>query len=273
MSIGIGDRTFWSILAFLVILGGCSTSGVFRSSVFRKTGVYHTIRPGETLYRISRTYGVDLDELVKVNHIFKAGSITKGTRLYIPGAKQVLIVPKRKKRVVLSPTKSPKWPRRRVVRRNHTSPSLDPAETKKLSKNKRKGLRRLARVTLPAEVDFVWPIKGKLISVFNNKGRQKHQGIDIASVVGASVLAAEDGFVLFSGKGPGGYGNMVVLRHVGGFHTIYAHNSKNKVKKGDKVRQSEVIALVGGIRGNRNPHVHFEIRFKTKPKDPLFYLP
>ena len=52
-----------------------------------------------------------------------------------------------------------------------------------------------------------------------------------------AVRAAEDGYVIFSDKGPGGYGLMVILRHPNGFHTIYAHNSENVVKKGAKVRQ------------------------------------
>lgn len=267
LSIGFGDRTFWGGVAFLVFLGGCATP-----DVFRKTGVYHTIRAGETLYRISRTYGVELDELVKVNHISDPRSIAKGTRLYIPGANQLLTVSKRRKRTASAGGKSPEWPGKRKVRQDNSLQSSSRITTKNSSKKKGR-VRHLARVTLPAEVDFVWPVKGKLLSVFNNKGRQKHQGIDIASVSGGSVRAAEDGYVLFSGRGPGGYGNMVVLRHVGGFHTIYAHNSKNNVEKGDKVRQSEVIALVGSVRRNRVPHVHFEIRFKTKPRDPLFYLP
>ena len=100
-----------------------------------------------------------------------------------------------------------------------------------------------------------------------------HQGIDIGGPAGTPIRAAEDGIVIFSDRGPGGYGVMVIVRHANGFHSIYAHNEKNLVKKGQKVRQGEAIALVGRTGRASGPHLHFEIRNRTVPKDPLFYLP
>ena len=128
-------------------------------------------------------------------------------------------------------------------------------------------------MSLPAEVDFVWPLKGKVTSFFGRRGKRKHQGVDIAAPRGTPIRAAEAGVVIFSDNGPGGYGRMVILRHPNGFHTIYAHNSKNLAEKGRRVRQGEVIAQVGSTGRATGPHLHFEIRNRTQAKDPLFYLP
>ncbi|MFQ5694191.1 MAG: LysM peptidoglycan-binding domain-containing M23 family metallopeptidase [Nitrospinota bacterium] len=238
-------------MALCLLLAGCSAAGLFR-----RPGVYHVIRPGETLYRISRTYGVDLETLVKVNHIADARRIVAGTRLFIPGARRTLRVPPPRRRAAgRAPSqRPPPWPGR-----ERKAPKPPPAPT--------------GRVALPAEVDFNWPVRGRVTSLFGRRGKSVHQGIDIAAKTGTPIQAAEDGLVIFSGRGPGGYGFMLILRHPNGFHTIYAHNHKNLVRKGQRVRQGEVIGLVGSTGRSTGPHLHFEIRNRTKPKDPLFYLP
>ncbi len=266
-------RSPWVGCALLLLLGGCSVAGVFR-----KPGAYHTIQPGETLYRIARTYRVDLDELVKVNHIADSRRIDVGTRLFIPRAVRVLKVPPRRKpprreRTDQVSRKTPTWPGRRNVERESSRRSSSGSRVPSTALRTAKPPKQVARVTLPAEVDFIWPVKGKISSFYGKRGKRRYQGIDIVAATGTPVRAAEDGYVIFSGKGPGGYGLMVILRHPKGFHSIYAHNSKNIVKKGSKVRQGEVIALVGETGRIDGPHLHFEIRNRTKPKDPLFYLP
>ena len=261
-------RSPWVGCALLLLLGGCSVAGIFR-----KPGVYHTIQPGETLYRIARTYRVDLDELVKANHIADFRRIVAGTRLFVPRAVQVLKVPPRRKRTAQVSRKTPTWPGRRNVVRESSKRSSSRSRVTSTAPRTVKPSKLVARVTLPAEVDFIWPVNGKVSSFFGRRGKRRHQGIDIAAATGTPVRAAEDGYVIFSDKGPGGYGLMVILRHPNGFHTIYAHNSENVVKKGVKVRQGEVIARVGKTGRASGSHLHFEIRNRTKPKDPLFYLP
>ena len=256
-------RMGWVLGALLLVLGGCSLAPVFRSP-----GVYHTIRPGETVYRIARTYGVELDVLVKANHIVDARRIVAGTRLYVPGASRRLRVPPIRRgtsgRSRLA--KIPPWPgRKREVQR----PAAKPAPPRKSAPRR----ERVGKVSLPAEVDFVWPLKGKVTSFFGRRGKRKHQGVDIAAPRGTPIRAAEAGVVIFSDNGPGGYGRMVILRHPNGFHTIYAHNSKNLAEKGRRVRQGEGIAQVGSTGRATGPHLHFEIRNRTQAKDPLFYLP
>lgn len=247
-------RTGWAVVALLFLLYGCSVAGLFRPR-----GVYHTIRPGETLYRISRTYGVELDALVKANHIADARRIIAGTKLFIPGVRRAIGVPPARRRAPgrrASIPKTPSWPGRRGETQKRPPPK---APTGKLA--------------LPAEVDFIWPVKGRIASYFGRRGKRSHQGIDIVATRGTPIRAAEDGLVIYSDRGPGGYGLMVILRHPNGFHSVYAHNHKNLARKGQKVRQGEAIALVGSTGRSSGPHLHFEIRNRAKPKDPLFYLP
>lgn len=121
---------------------------------------------------------------------------------------------------------------------------------------------------------FSWPVKGVLTSRFGRRNGRPHEGIDISVKDGMIVVAAAPGRVIFSGKGDG-YGNMVVIKHEGNFTTVYAHNSRNLVAKGKFVERGDRIAEAGhtgNVRGN-GPVVHFEIRIRNKPVDPLGYLP
>lgn len=92
-------------------------------------------------------------------------------------------------------------------------------------------------------------------------GRIKpHKGIDLAAPIGTSIKAASDGTVEFSDWSSGGYGNLVVLRHAGGWTTRYGHAYKLLVVKGQKVKAGQAIAEVGSTGRSTGPHLHFEIR-------------
>jgi len=118
-----------------------------------------------------------------------------------------------------------------------------------------------------------WPVKGKITSRFGlRKGRQ-HDGIDIAAKKGTKIVAAGSGKVIFSGKGPTGYGNMIIIKHSSNYVTVYAHNSKNRVRVGKRVKKGETIGYVGSTGRSTGPHLHFEIRKKLVPQNPLKYLP
>ena len=80
------------------------------------------------------------------------------------------------------------------------------------------------------------------------------------------------GVVIYSDNGIRGYGNMIVLAHGDDIFTVYAHNSKNKVDKGDRVDKGETIALIGNTGRSTGPHLHFEIRVKNKVRNPAQFL-
>lgn len=95
-----------------------------------------------------------------------------------------------------------------------------------------------------------------------------HGGIDIASRHRAEVMAALEGRVQFAGE-KGGYGRVIVVENENGYETVYAHLSKMFVKKGNKIKQGDLIGLVGSTGHATGPHLHFELRKDGKRVDPL----
>jgi murein DD-endopeptidase MepM/ murein hydrolase activator NlpD len=120
---------------------------------------------------------------------------------------------------------------------------------------------------------FIWPVDGKVIAKFGPASDNlRNDGINIAAPVGAPVKASADGVVAYAGNELRGFGNMILLRHAGGWVTAYAHNSSLLVKKGDKVRQGQTIARVGSSGSVEFAQLHFELRQGTKAVDPLKVL-
>ncbi len=120
---------------------------------------------------------------------------------------------------------------------------------------------------------FIWPVPSskRVSSRFGMRRGRHHDGVDIPAVTGSSIIASADGEVVVSGW-MNGYGRVVVVKHQNGYHSVYAHNSKNYVKKGQRVSQGEVIAKVGSTGRSTGPHLHFEIRRKNKVRNPARYL-
>jgi len=95
-----------------------------------------------------------------------------------------------------------------------------------------------------------------------------HKGIDLAAPKGTPIYASADGTIHFAGTGTG-YGLYIRLRHDGGVETRYGHCSQLLVKKGDKVKKGQIIALVGSTGVSSGSHLHFEVRINGEAVDPL----
>jgi murein DD-endopeptidase MepM/ murein hydrolase activator NlpD len=101
-----------------------------------------------------------------------------------------------------------------------------------------------------------------------------HKGIDIAAPIGTPIVAAADGKVISAGWNSGGYGNLVKIKHFDGSITLYAHNSKILVRRGQWVKQGQQIAKMGSTGFSTGPHLHFEIHPKGKQAvNPIALLP
>lgn len=98
-----------------------------------------------------------------------------------------------------------------------------------------------------------------------------HTGIDFAASTGTPFVAAKDGVVTAAEYHPA-YGNMVIIDHGGGFSTLYAHASQLKVSVGQKVKQGQVVSLVGSTGYSTGPHAHFEIRINGQHVNPMDYI-
>lgn len=216
------------LLALALLVAGCASS--------RGDTVVHVLKPGETIYRLSRYYGVPVRDIVRANRIRDVSSVPVGARLVIPGARR-------------------KPPERSIALASYTPTVPD--------------LR--ARAQREAALDFGWPIRGELSSRYGWRSGRRHEGIDISARSGSKIRAAEAGRVILSGK-LGGYGRVVIVKHAGRYSSVYAHNRRNRVKKGTFVEKGEVIAEVGSTGNASGPHLHFEIRRDRKPEDPLAFL-
>lgn len=124
------------------------------------------------------------------------------------------------------------------------------------------------------EIEWIWPIAGKLLATFNEggAGQEASKGVDIGGKIGDPVQAAAAGKVVYSGSGLRGYGNLVIVRHNATFLSAYAHNSRILVKEGQTVTRGQKIAELGNSDTDQ-PKLHFEVRQQGKPVDPLKFLP
>jgi lipoprotein NlpD len=123
------------------------------------------------------------------------------------------------------------------------------------------------------DLKLIWPVRGKLSSRFGWRNGRGHDGIDIPAKPGTLIVAAAAGRVIHSGRGLGDYGRVVIVKHEGYYSTVYAHNRRNRVEKGEFVEKGEVIGEVGSSGNASGSHVHFEVRHNRKPLNPLLFLP
>lgn len=98
-------------------------------------------------------------------------------------------------------------------------------------------------------------------------GARRHSGVDLKTKPNDEIYAAFDGVVVASGPYYG-YGNCIRIKHAYGLETLYSHQSKNMVKKGDKVKAGQVIGLTGRTGRATTEHLHFEVSFDGKRLDP-----
>jgi lipoprotein NlpD len=229
-----------------------------------KRGVYHKVRKGETLWRICYTYQANMKKVCRANRIKDPAHLVVGQEIFIPGAKSArrVKVPQPEapsgtaggKKKSTSTAKTGKEPR----------PSGGAAAPKPAPP--RKG-------SSSAKLSFIWPVKGPVTSWFGARKGRPHDGIDIAAPKGTPIRAAEKGKVIYSDNGISGYGNLIIIQHSGGFHTVYGHNSRNRVDVDEQVNKWQVIAEVGNTGRASGYHLHFEIRKNERAVDPMQYLP
>ncbi|BAQ62405.1 putative peptidase [Geminocystis sp. NIES-3708] len=121
---------------------------------------------------------------------------------------------------------------------------------------------------------FIWPAQGVFTSGYGWRWGRMHKGIDVAGPVGTPIVAAAEGEVISAGWNSGGFGNLVKIQHLDGTVTLYAHNSKIHVRRGQFVKQGQHIANMGSTGFSTGPHLHFEIHPQgQKAVNPIALLP
>jgi murein DD-endopeptidase MepM/ murein hydrolase activator NlpD len=121
---------------------------------------------------------------------------------------------------------------------------------------------------------FSWPVNGSTLSKFGPKAGGRHNdGINIGAPLGTPVRASAAGEVVYTGNNVAGFGNLVLIRHSGGYATAYAHVQNPSVARGDHVTAGQAIAQIGKTGNVSTPQLHFEVRKGTQAVNPDPYLP
>lgn len=269
----------------------------------------HVVQKGETLIAIALQHGLDYKELAAWNYIGNANVIQVGQELRIaaPGAAPVpngvvatpLTIPGAPVATPLSPSGTP-LPTEIKPGLTPSSPVTAgglktepralkvPYSDKALAELEAEARSAAPASTLPAPIPVVppvaapttaakaddeainwsWPAKGKLLASYTEGSK----GIDIGGALGAPVLAAAGGKVMYSGTGIRGYGKLVIIKHNNSYLSAYAHNNSIVVKEGQDVKKGEKIAEMGSSDADQ-VKLHFEIRKQGKPIDPAKLLP
>ncbi len=264
-------------LLFLCLLTGCALVAPPlpppKKSSLGVGGVRHTVKRGENLWRIGRAYGVEVEQIAVLNGIDNPDHLQAGARLFIPGARSVRLV--RKNVSSRPPERRPRWaapPRRKAPVRSARKTSRKPESSGRTQRVNKRGTSYPR--TYGKRPRFSWPLRGRVIRRFKGSGSHKADGILIAARERGQVRAAAAGRVIYSDFGPGNLGRLIILRHHGGeYHSIYAHVAENLVRKGQNVSRGTPIALTGRTPRFKSARLHFEIRHRTRPRNPLSYLP
>jgi murein DD-endopeptidase MepM/ murein hydrolase activator NlpD len=123
--------------------------------------------------------------------------------------------------------------------------------------------------------NFLWPVSGANVTQYTGWRTHPvygyhscHTGIDLGASSGTPIRSVEDGIVGYVGNG-GPYGRYTLISHGEGIVTFYAHQSRQAVKEGDRVKRGEIIGYVGTTGWSTGAHLHFEVRKNGTPYDPM----
>jgi len=260
----------------------------------------HTVVRGNTVYSISRLYGVPVRAIIEANRLQPPYLLKVGDRLRLSAPRTHRVA---KGDTIYSISRRYGVPMNELMRVNGIRPPYTivvnqelaipngGAEVTQVTQASRPATpvpapRPASRQATPNQVAvlpsppprtgrlFLWPVKGEVLSKFGTQpGGRHNDGINIEAQRGATVVAAESGVVAYAGNELRGFGNLLLIKHADGFMTAYAHNDALLVGRGQKVKKGEAIARVGSSGSVGEPQLHFEIRKGRKAVDPLVYLP
>jgi murein DD-endopeptidase MepM/ murein hydrolase activator NlpD len=225
----------------------------------------HVVAQGEGLMAIARRNGVSLAALARANNLKPYSKLNVGDRLTIPGGRREAAAARVAPAPHVAQSRTP-------VREKVAS---IPTQTARVAKPEVQETQPVTRTAEPAGAipSFRWPVKGRIIAAFGPRSNgTQNDGINLAVPEGTPVKAADDGVVAYAGNELKGYGNLVLIRHSGGYVSAYANASNLTVKRGDTVKRGQVIAHAGQTGNVTSPQLHFEIRKGSTPVDPTKFL-
>jgi murein DD-endopeptidase MepM/ murein hydrolase activator NlpD len=247
-------------------------------------GETHEVASGETLFSLGRKYGVSPYAIADLNGLSHKATLNVGQSLKIPASGDAAVHVAAKS-TTTTPTKaatgaSDQLPADQTIADNSETPATKPAgsDATTTAQQVPDATDQVSPSDQIASADpgiagMRWPVRGKVISSFGAKPNGlKNEGINIAVPEGTSIRAADDGVVAYAGNELKGYGNLILIRHQGGYVTAYAHAKELFVKRGDTVKRGDVIAKAGQTGSVSSPQLHFEVRKGATAMDPLKFL-
>jgi murein DD-endopeptidase MepM/ murein hydrolase activator NlpD len=264
-----------------------------------------TVKHGQTLGAIARTYHVSEHELIAANQLKPPYELREGARLVIPDHPATPMhspspalaaaatppsptptqpAPSASQPAVI-PLDGPAPPRQAAA----TPPTPQPAPAATLTppapSPSPAGSPAPAAVTPPPPAAapppaadttggrFPWPVSGRVLANYGSgSGDTRNEGINIGAPRGTPVKAVDGGTVAYVGNEVKGYGNLVLVKHSNGWISAYAHLDEVTVRKGDTIAAGAVIGRVGSTGEVGEPQLHFELRRGKKPVDPREFL-
>ena len=250
-----------------------------------KSAITHTVKGGETLFSLGRKYGVSPFVIADANGFSHDRGLHIGQKVKIPGTNSSTSKAVASADVEDAPVKKSTKKKAPLSLADEESAAKDetqitdePVQTAKTKDTSRikpeaKVEQQVAQLPNAGALNLRWPLKGKVISNYGPKSNGlKNEGINIAVPEGTSIRAADGGVVAYAGNELKGYGNLVLIRHTGGYVTAYAHAKELLVKRGDTVKRGDVIAKAGQTGAVSSPQLHFEVRKGATALDPMKHL-
>ena len=250
-----------SAIVATVVLSGCASKPqVNNSARFATAPNFYTVRSGDTLSGIAARYGLSYLSIAEMNDIAPPYRIYVGQSIRLKSGnaprttttRPVTQVAPIQRQTVTLPT-TPVTPAPVTSTTTTTSSSTTPSTPVRSS-----------------TLRWVKPSQGAIIEHFNLATNVK--GIRYGGNVGDPIYAAADGQVVYAADGLKEYGNLVLIKHVDGYITAYAHNSKMNVSSGQNVTAGQKIAEMGSSGATRTM-LEFQVRLDGKPINPTQVLP
>jgi len=241
---------------------------------------YYTVKPGDTLIRISLETGqnwrdlagwnsLDNPNLIEVGQVLRVvPPVSETTASSSSSGTKAIASPRIESRAVESSGKSaPAASKPASASSSGASAAASTASASASAASSASDSKDNARDA--DEPNWQWPASGPVIGNFE-EGKRK--GLVIGGKAGDPIFAAADGRVVYAGSGLRGYGNLIIIKHNADYLTAYAHNQTLLVKEDQTVRKGQKIAEMGSTDADR-VQLHFEIRKQGKPVDPARQLP
>lgn len=251
-----------AVISTVIITGCASKPQINNATRYATAPDYYTVRSGDTLSGIAARYGLSYVSIAEMN------DIAQPYRIYVGQSIRLKNGGSRRTTSTQAMTQAAPIQRQTIALPTQTAPVTQASKTPSTT---------VTRTTVPTPVvtasslRWVSPVsRPTVLQGYNLASNIK--GTRYSGNVGDAIFAAADGQVVYAADGLKEYGNLILIKHINGYITAYAHNSKMNVKSGDAVKAGQQIGEMGSSGTNRTM-LEFQVRLDGKPINPTAVLP